>query len=158
MADDLYDKLMQKLVRAKERGENYQSAKAALWADVEADPEKYLKMFFANWFNNNWTREIPERIKRKVEPTYKPYKPRPQSQTGATTKEERIGAANRLGLALMNSYLPDGETRLKDATGSQLKKCAGFFGFLANHVKGSQIAGRVLTAEQIANLWTRVHS
>ena len=157
MADDLYDKLLRKLHAARNRDENYQSAKSDLWAIVCDDPERHLKMFFANWFNNNWSRKEPPEYAKPKAPTIKPYAPRPQ-KSEADLKAERAVATNRLGMALMNGYLPDGETRLKDATGAQLKKCSGFFALLAKHVRPNQVTGRVLTAEQIANLWNREHT
>jgi len=55
-------------------------------------------------------------------------------------------------MALMNMLLSDGKTRLKDATGEQVRREAGWLMLVAKHVKPHQIVGRVLTAEQLANL------
>jgi hypothetical protein len=57
-----------------------------------------------------------------------------------------------LGLALMNMFLSDGETRLKDATGRQVREEAGWLQLIAKHVRPNEIVGRKLTAEQLFNL------
>lgn len=140
MANDLYDKLMRDLMTAKNTGENYKSAKDELWETVITDKERYLTMFFNNWFNNNWARgEI------------KPYKPR-QKPTPTQVKERRKADANLRGIALMNMFLSDGETRLKDATGQQVRNETGWLQLIAKHVKPHEIVGKKLTAEQLSNL------
>jgi hypothetical protein len=45
---------------------------------------------------------------------------------------------------------------VKDATGTQLRKVGGWFILLAKHVKAREFVGRVLTAEQVFNLWERM--
>jgi hypothetical protein len=141
MANDLYDRLTRDLFTAKNTGENYKDAKENLWNMVQADSPRYLEMFFNNWFNNNWARgEV-----------VKPYKPR-KPQTPAQVKERRKSDANLRGLALMNMFLSDGETRLKDATGRQVRAETGWLQLIAKHVKPNEIVGKKLTAEQLANL------
>jgi hypothetical protein len=141
MANDLYDRLLRDLIDMKKRDQNYKTAKEELWATVKADKEHYLEMFFHNWFNANWAREI----------TIKPYKPidRPTSEK---VKERRKADANLRGIALMNMFLSDGETRLKDATGAQIRLEHGWLGLIAKHVKPNEIVGRKLTAQQLYNL------
>lgn len=142
MANDLYDRLLRDLITAKNTGDNYKTAKEAVWEIVCQDKERYLEMFFHNWFNANWTREI------------KPYKPRLKS-TAAQIKERRKSDANLRGLALMNMFLSDGETRLKDATGQQIRNELGWFQLIAKYVKPHEIVGKKLTAEQLYNLKTQ---
>ncbi len=148
MANDLYDKLTQSLRSGRDSGANYQTLKAELWETVEAEPERYLKMFFHNWFNNNWSRPVDE-TKRSSKP--KPYKPR-KKQTPEETREQRRRDANLRGIALMNVFLSDGETRIKDATGTQIRTEGGWFQLIAKHVKPNEIVGKKLTAGQLFNL------
>lgn len=149
MANDLYDKLTQTLRSGRDQGTNYQTVKAELWEAVEAEPERYLKMFFHNWFNNNWARPVDEtdRLRRKP----KPYQPR-KKQTPEEIREQRKRDANLRGIALMNVFLSDGETRIKDATGTQIRAEGGWFQLIAKHVKPNEIVGKKLTAEQLFNL------
>ena len=144
MADDLYDKLMRDLMTAKHTGENYKTAKDGLWETVASDKDHYLTMFFNNWFNNNWARSD----------NIKPYKPR-QKPTPTQVRERRKADANLRGLALMNMFLSDGETRVKDATGQQIRNETGWFQLIAKHVKPHEIVGKKLTAEQLSNLKTQ---
>jgi len=141
MANDLYDRLLRDLITAKNTGSNYKDAKEECWAKVLVDKDRHLEMFFNNWFNANWTRDT----------TVKPYKPRnkpgPQQE-----KERRKSDANLRGLALMNMFLSDGETRLKDATGAQIRQEFGWLQLVAKHVKPNEIVGRKLTAQQLYNL------
>src|SRR5262245_29282235 len=109
MANDLYDRLLSDLITAKNTGENYKTAKDELWEIIACDSDRYLKMFFHNWFNHNWSKEH----------SIQPYKPREISPE--KIKERRKADANLRGLALMNSFLSDGETRIKDATGQQIR-------------------------------------
>lgn len=141
MADNLYDKLLADLVRAKDAGDNYKSVKDELWATVLTDKDRYLTMFFANWFNNNWARDT----------AIKPYKERAKP-TPQELKQRRKSDSNLRGIALMNMFLSDGETRLKDATGAQIKLEGGWFLLIAKHVKPTEIVGRKLTAQQLFNL------
>lgn len=143
MANDLYDRLMRDLITAKNTGDNYKSTKDELWRMVFADKDRYLEMFFHNWFNANWSRS-----------EIKPYKPK-SKPTPAQTKERRKADANLRGIALMNMFLSDGETRLKDATGHQIRNECGWLQLIAKHVKPNQIVGRVLTAQQLFNLKTQ---
>ncbi len=149
MANDLYDRLTQSLRRGRDQGTNYQTLKAELWRTVEADPDKYLQMFFHNWFNNNWARPIDETNKRRLKP--KPYRPKKQ-QTPEEIREQRKRDANLRGIALMNVFLSDGETRIKDATGAQIRQESGWFQLIAKRVKPNEIVGKKLTAEQLFNL------
>jgi hypothetical protein len=141
MANDLYDRLLRDLVTAKNTGDNYKSAKDALWLIVSEDKDRYLEMFFHNWFNANWSREIH----------IKPYKPQSKPNP-AQVRERRKADANLRGLALMNGFLSDGETRVKDATGAQIRQESGWFQLIAKHVKPNEIVGKKLTAEQLFNL------
>jgi hypothetical protein len=145
MANDLYDRLLLQLKRAREREANYETAKAEIWETVTANKDKYLEMFFHNWFNLNWTRPL-ESIARSFEYKAKP-KPSPEK-----IKEQRKLDANLRGITLMNMFLSDGETRLKDATGKQVRQEAGWLQNIAKHVKPNEIVGRKLTAVQIFNL------
>jgi hypothetical protein len=139
MANDLYDRILRDLITAKNTGDNYKTAKDALWKIVCEDRERYLEMFFHNWFNVNWAREI------------KPYKPR-RKPTATQVKERRKADANLRGIALMNMFLSDGETRLKDATGQQVRNETGWLQLVCKHVKPHEIVGRKLTAQQLFNL------
>jgi len=141
MANDLYDRLLRDLITAKNTGSNYKDAKEECWAKVLVDKDRHLEMFFNNWFNNNWVRET----------TLKPYKPR-DKQTPEQLKERRKADANLRGIALMNMFLSDGETRLKDATGAQVREESGWLQLIAKHVRPNEIVGRKLTAEQLFNL------
>lgn len=141
MADHLYDRLLRDLLTAKNADENYQTAKQRLWEVVTADAERHLTMFFHNWFNHHWTKEHPP---------MKPYSPR--ARTTEQVKERRKADANLRGLQLMNMFLLDGETRLKDATGKQIRTEAGWLQLIAKHVKPHETVGRVLTAQQLFNL------
>ncbi len=147
MANDLYDRLTQNLRRGRDQGTNYQTLKAQLWKIVDDDPEKYLQMFFHNWFNNNWSKPVDETIKREP----KPYRPKKQL-TPEQIREQRKRDANLRGIALMNVFLSDGETRIKDATGAQIRQENGWFQLIAKHVKPNEIVGKKLTAEQLFNL------
>lgn len=140
MADNLYDGLLRDLIDAKNNEVNYQTAKDELWEKVAKDKDRYLKMFFHNWFNHNWSRDFQD----------KAYKSR--RETPAQAKERRKEDANLRGLALMNSFLSDGETRLKDATGQQVRNELGWFQLIAKYVKPHEIVGRKLTAQQLYNL------
>ncbi len=146
MANDLYDKLMLELKRARESEANYQTVKNELWELVKADHKRYLEMFFHNWFNNNWTKPI-ESLAR----SQKPYKPQ-QKPTAQQIKDRRKRDANMRGITLMNTFLSDGETRLKDATGAQVRQEVGWLQLIAKHVKPNEIVGKKLTAEQLFNL------
>lgn len=141
MADDLYDRLMRDLITAKNTGENYKTAKDALWEIVTADQERHLKMFFHNWFNHNWAKD------HSVRPYQRRDKPTPEQ-----TKKRRSADSNLRGIALMNMFLSDGETRLKDATGYQIRNEIGWFQLIAKHVKPNEIVGKKLTAQQLYNL------
>lgn len=145
MADDLYDKLLRDLVRGRDREENYKTVKDSIWQEIKADPDRYLKMFFNNWFNNNWARQPIEFKKRAP---YQPKKPLSPEQL----KEQRKHDANLRGIALMNVFLSDGETRLKDATGQQIRNEIGWMQLIAKHVKPNEIVGKKLTAQQLFNL------
>ncbi len=149
MANDLYDRLTQSLRRGRHQGTNYQTLKAELWKTIEANPDKYLQMFFHNWFNNNWARPVDETKKPTRKP--KPYLPRKQL-TGEQLREQRKRDANLRGIALMNVFLSDGETRIKDATGTQIRTETGWFQLIAKQVKPNEIVGKKLTAEQLFNL------
>lgn len=141
MANDLYDRLIRDLVSAKNSGQNYKTAKDEIWETILLDKERYLTMFFNNWFNNNWART-------EITKTYKPRtKPTP-----AQVKERRKSDANMRGLALMNMFLSDGETRLKDATGQQIRNEFGWMQLIAKYVKPNEIVGKKLTAQQLFNL------
>lgn len=144
MANDLYDKLTLELRRAREREINYRTAKEELWGIVKSNSDKYLEMFFHNWFNNNWTKPIEELARSQ-------YKPRPKPSTDQT-KQRRMRDANLRGIALMNMFLSDGETRLKDATGAQIRQEVGWLTLIAKWVKPNEIVGHKLTAEQLFNL------
>ena len=155
MANDLYDTLLRKLYRLRNQDVNYMTAKRQVREDVDKLPEKALDMFFNNWFNNHWSREESPVQKARLERAKsKPYQPRP-TLTPEEQKAQRKKDANLFGITLLNNFLPDGETRLKDATHAQLRKYGGFFLLIAKHVKGSETVGRKLTAEQVANLWTQ---
>lgn len=140
MANDLYDRLMQNLTAAKDRDENYKTAKADLWRQVSSEKDRYFEMFFNNWFNNNWAKTRSRR-----------YKPR-KKLTPEGLRAQRKEDTNLRGIALMNTFLSDGETRLKDATGAQVRQELGWFQVIAKHVKPNEIVGRKLTAEQLYNL------
>lgn len=149
MADDLYDNLMRDLRKSRDGGVNYKTAKAQLRKTVDGDKDRYLTMFFNNWFNNNWARKpIEEHSPRS---RVRPYKPRPKP-TAEEVRAQRKADANLRGIALMNMFLSDGETRLKDATGAQVKRECGWFQLIAKHVKPNEVVGRKLTAEQLFNL------
>lgn len=139
MADDLYDGLMRDLIDAKKAETNYKTAKDELWETVKSDRDRYLKMFFHNWFNHNWSKAI------------KPYKPRSKA-TAEQVKEQRKADTNLRAMALMNTFLSDGETRLKDATGQQVRNEAGWLQLICKFVKPHEIVGRKLTAQQLYNL------
>ena len=152
MADDLYDSLMRDLRKSRDNGVNYKTAKATLRKIVDEDPERYLTMFFNNWFNNNWARKpVEESAPRRATAQPAAYKPRPKP-TASELREQRKADANLRGLALMNMFLSDGETRLKDATGKQVRQESGWLILIAKHVKPTEIVGRKLTAEQLSNL------
>jgi hypothetical protein len=141
MANDLYDKLLAELITAKEQGDNYKSVKDEMWKKILKDQDRYLQMFFANWFNNHWSRDT------KI----KEYKPKTKL-TPEQIKERRKSDANLRGIALMNMFLSDGETRVKEATGAQIRLEHGWLGLIAKHVKPTEVVGRVLTAQQLYNL------
>jgi hypothetical protein len=148
MADDLYDKLKHDLLEARENGVNYQTAKAELWQAVWSDQERHLRMFFNNWFNSNWARQINETNGAPKPPkSYKRRKPTAQEQ-----RERRKRDANNRGVTLMNMFLSDGETRLKDATGAQVRGEFGWLKLIAKFVKPTEIVGKKLTAQQLFNL------
>jgi hypothetical protein len=136
---------MRDLKVARETEVNYKTAKADIWRQVQTDKERYLEMFFSNWFNNNWARPLNE----FREP--KPYQAR-KKPTPEELKAQRKADANLRGNALMNMFLSDGETRLKDATGKQIRQELGWFQVIAKYVKPNEIVGRKLTAQQVANL------
>lgn len=154
MANDLYDKLTKTLHIGRDRGTNYQTLKADLWRTVEADAEKYLQMFFHNWFNNNWSKPIDLEAKKHQSRRNKPYKPYQAKKpvTPEELREQRKRDANLRGIALMNVFLSDGETRIKDATGTQIRQETGWLQLIAKHVKPNEIVGKKLTAEQLFNL------
>jgi hypothetical protein len=138
MANDLYDTLLRGLVADRDAGLPYTDAKAAAWRHVSEDKDRYLDMFFQNWFNANWSR--------------KQYTRREPPPKGNELAKQRRQDAQRMGIALMNTFLSDGETRLKDATGRQVRAEAGWLSRIAKFVKPNEIVGKKLTAEQIANL------
>lgn len=152
MANDLYDSLLRELVRLRNGDVNYKTAKEDLWRRVSQDPDTYLAMFFHNWFNHNWVRDKNSKAFPASAPA-RPYKQR--KETIAESRERRKQDANLRGIQLLNCFLPDGETRLKDATGAQVRMVGGWFRLIAKHVKPNEIVGRTLTAEQITNLWTQ---
>lgn len=147
MASDLYDKLTRDLLQGRENGTNYQTLKTALWRAVKSDPDRHLEMFFANWFNHNWARPLEALVGSRRAPRAAKAPP-----TVAELKAKRKDDANLRGLALMNIFLSDGETRLKDATGKQVRQELGWFQVIAKHVKPNEIVGRKLTAQQLFNL------
>ena len=142
MANDLYDSLTRDLFRGRDTGVNYQTLKAQLRDVVNEDKDRYLTMFFNNWFNHNWSRPIPEESRQQKRPA--PYKPRPKP-TADELREQRKADANLRGIALMNMFLSDGETRLKDATGAQIRQEIGWLQLIAKYVKPKEIVGRKLT-------------
>lgn len=137
---------MRDLQTARETQVNYKTAKASIWKTVQSDTNRYLEMFFNNWFNHNWTRSLDEMKKER-----KPYKAR-KKPTPEEVKAQRKADANLRGIALMNMFLSDGETRLKDATGKQVRQELGWFQVIAKYVKPNEIVGRKLTAAQLFNL------
>lgn len=147
MANDLYDKLMLDLYNGKESGTNYKTLKASIWRTVKTDSDRYLEMFFSNWFNNNWSRAVLLAKRRKTK-----SRKLKKSLTPEQLKEQRRADANLRGIALMNMFLSDGETRLKDATGTQIRGECGWLQLIAKHVKPNEIVGKKLTAEQLFNL------
>jgi hypothetical protein len=152
MANDLYDTLLRRLVQLRNGDVNYKTAKDDLWKLVATDPDTYLEMFFHNWFNHNWTRDQNAKAFPASAPA-RPYTRR--KETLSEMRERRKQDANLRGVQLLNGFLPDGETRLKDATGAQIRTVGGWFSLIAKHVKPNEVVGRKLTAEQITNLWTQ---